>query len=194
MGFKKRAIIALFSFLGGIKLSSYNSGKFEVQQWILNNVEEGSTCLDVGACDGIWYNLVGEHLQMDAVEVFEPNIRDNHLEEKYNRVFNMNIKDCAYLYYDCIIFGDIIEHLTVEDAQRVLKYAEEHSKHIIVAVPFLFKQGELYGNKYEIHIQDDLTKKLFDERYPGYEVLWENDQYAYYHKQNEIKFYFYKKI
>lgn len=175
-------------------MSSYSEGKTEVKEWILENIEEGSTCLDVGACDGVWYNLVGEHLQMDAVEVYEPNINSYDLKDKYNKVFNMNIKDCYYFYYDCIIFGDVLEHLTVEDAQKVLKYAEDHTKHIIIAIPFLFEQGALYGNKYEIHIQDDLTKELFDKRYPGYEILWENDKYAYYHKENHPKIYFSKKI
>ena len=35
----------------------------------------------------------------------------------------------------------------------------------MIAVPFLYKQGVLYGNPYKIHLQDDLTPALFEERY-----------------------------
>ena len=61
--------------------------------------------------------------------------------------------------------------MTVEQAQKVLAYAKPRCKDIIIAVPFLFSQGELFGNKYEIHIQNDLTPEIFEQRYPGFEML-----------------------
>ena len=127
--------------------------------------------------------LICAALLMDAVEIFEPNVRNHKLAEKYDNVFVGDIKDYKYDWYDLIIFGDVIEHMTVEDAQQVLRYAWTRCRDMIVAVPWLYKQDAIYGNKWEIHIQDDLTPALFEERYPGFEILVNtNMNYAYYHK------------
>lgn len=166
-------------------MASYAYGKQEIVQWLQTNFRKGDTCLDVGACDGIWYDMLSDFFNMDAVEIFTDNIIKHDLENKYNQVFNVNIVDLQYNYYDCIIFGDVIEHLNIDDAQKVLKYAESRCKDMIIAVPYNYRQGPLYNNPYERHIQDDLTDELFQQRYPGYVSLWQNDLYAYYHKANK---------
>ena len=90
-------------------MASYESGKKEVCKWIRDNFRKGSTCLDVGACDGNWYERLGDWLEMDAVEIFEPYIEANDLRQKYNRVFTGSISDYEYDHYDLIIFGDVID-------------------------------------------------------------------------------------
>lgn len=166
-------------------MASYKDGKKEIREMILQEFPRGASCLDVGACDGEYWNLLNDHLVMDAVEVFIPNIERNHLIEKYNIVHPVNIVGFEYDFYDVIIFGDIIEHLTVKDAQAVLEYAKSHSNMVIVAVPFLYKQGPIYGNPYEEHIQFDLTDEVFRERYSGFKLAFSfNNKYGYYiHKR-----------
>ena len=56
----------------------------------------------------------------------------------------------------------------------------------MIAIPYQYKQGEIFNNKAEIHIQDDLTPELFDERYPGYIRFFNYNHCAYYWK--EIKY------
>ena len=162
-------------------MSSFEQGKEFMAGWIRGRFDDGATCLDVGACDGNWWNRVGGFLTMDAVEIWQPNVDRHQLEQKYRRVWCMDVADLEYEYYDLIIFGDVIEHMDVEKAQKVLAYAREHSKDFIVAVPWQYKQGICYGNQWEIHIQDDLTPEIFAERYPGMEPIWQNERYAYYH-------------
>ena len=165
-------------------MASYDYGKEEVVRWATEHFKQYSKCLDVGACDGKWYNLLGKYFNMYAVEVFEPNIVNHKLREKYQKVYACNIVDFRYSWYDLIIFGDVIEHLTVKDAQCVLKYASTRCKDMIIGVPFLYKQDAIYGNPYERHIQDDLTRELFEKRYPGFELILQPvDDYAYYHKK-----------
>lgn len=165
-------------------MASYDYGKPEIIAWIKEHFEQGATCLDVGACDGKWADLLGGYMTIDAVEVFAPNITANNLQSKYRAVFNSNIIDIKYDHYDLVLFGDVIEHMTVEDAQTVLEYARGHSTDLIVGVPFLYVQGELYGNPWERHIQDDLTPQLVAERYPSLElILSPAHDYAYYHER-----------
>ena len=162
-------------------MSSQSLGKAIVCDWIRENVAKGSTCLDVGACDGVWWNALNEHLNMDAVEVFERNIEVHRLREKYTNVIAADVRGLQYGDYDIIIFGDVLEHMTVEEAQACLKYAEAHSKIIIVALPFMWRQGEIYGNPYERHVQDDLTEANVKERYPELTPIVKFVQYAYYY-------------
>lgn len=160
-------------------MASLDSGKSEVVAWIREHFPTGEI-LDVGACDGKWRDYLPEYI-MDAVEVWTPSAEA--IKDKYRTVFNENIVGLKYKRYDLIIFGDIIEHLSVKDAQTVLEYAKGKCKDMIVAVPFLYPQGELYGNPYERHIQDDLTEEIFKERYKGFEPIWSDKSYCYYHKE-----------
>lgn len=160
-------------------MGSYNEGKAEVCRWIREHFPPDSILLDVGPSDGKWRGLLPEYV-MDAVEVFEPYTKSL---KGYREIFIADIKDFEYPWYDLVIMGDVLEHLTVEDAQKVLKWADTHCRDIVISVPFEYVQGAVNGNIHEIHIQDDLTAELFAERYPGYDVLCRPlSDYCYYHK------------
>ena len=128
--------------------------------------------------------LTDKDAVIDAVEVFEPNIIKYKLEMKYNNVYNTDIKDFKYDFYDIIIFGDVLEHLDVKDAQNVLKYAYSRCREMIVALPYNFEQDIVEDNVYEIHKQPDLTPENVLERYPMLKLLIGNDKYGYYVKDD----------
>ena len=161
-------------------MSSYFYGKPEICAWIRKWFPREASILDVGACDGLWRRLLPDYPNMDAVEAYAP-----HMAElaNYRKAFLADIRGFEYAYYDLIIFGDIIEHLTPDEARAVLEYARPRCRDLIIAVPYQYEQGAIYGNPYEVHIQDDLTPELFEERFPGFEVLLRAaDDYCYYHK------------
>lgn len=168
-------------------MGSYNKGKDVAAKWARDNFNQGATCLDVGACNGKWFDLLGDHFVMDAVEVWEPYAQKYKLAEKYKNVFIKDIRQFNYSFYDLIIFGDVIEHMTVEEAQHVLAYASDHCQNMLVAVPFLYEQGAKNNNPFEIHQQPDLTPELFNERYPGFNPVFIVEDYAYFVKHREVK-------
>lgn len=164
-------------------MSSLNTGKPEMIEWIKGHFQKGETCLDVGACDGKWSDLLGGYLTIDAIEIFAPNIHKHKLTDKYRTVYCGDIRGFKYgQEYDLIIFGDVLEHMTVEDAQAVLKYALPRCRDLIVAVPYQWVNRANYGNKYEIHLQDDLTPELVKQRYPELKPFKIYDRYGYYTK------------
>lgn len=167
-------------------MGSLNKGKKEAVQWIKENFEKGAECLDVGACNGKWFDLVGDYLTMDAIEIWMPNIRKYELVKKYRMVICSDIIKANYLFYDLIIFGDVLEHMSVSEAQKVIEYARPRCRDMLIAIPFLYEQGAKNGNPFEIHIQDDLTPELFEQRYPGFKPIFMSDNYAYYVKNNNI--------
>lgn len=162
-------------------MSSYYFGKDIVCAWIRENFSAGTEILDVGACDGIWRQLLPEYI-MDAVEIHGPNADRLH---GYRKVFRRDVDGLDYEHYDLIIFGDVIEHMDVEKAQRVLSYARPRCRDMVVAVPFLYPQDAFGGNPWEKHLQPDLTAEIFAARYPGFSVLCDTGlNYCYYHKEN----------
>ena len=121
---------------------SYPYFKKEVTQYLKDNFPTTAKVLDVGAGCGTYYEHLKDYFKdIEAVEVFEPNIKNFNLEQKYKKVYNINILDFKYDYYDIIIFGDILEHLETAEAQQVLDYAFDRCKELIVAVPYLYPQG-----------------------------------------------------
>ena len=162
-------------------MKSYPYFKKEIASYLIDRFSNKCSVLDVGAGDGIYYDLIGDYFtKMDAVEIYMPNIKKYKLEWKYRTVYNTDIREFKYEQYDIIIFGDVLEHLEVEEAQKVLEYALKRCREIVVAVPYCYKQGEIEGNKYEIHKQDDLTKENVLERYPYLKLLYGNEEYGYY--------------
>lgn len=162
-------------------MSSYYFGKDIVCAWIREHFSAGAEILDVGACDGIWRQLLPEYT-MDAVEIHGPNADRLH---GYRKVFRSDVDGLDYEHYDLIIFGDVIEHMDVEKAQRVLAYARPRCRDMVVAVPFLYPQDAFGGNPWEKHLQPDLTAEIFAARYPGFSVLCDTGMnYCYYHKEN----------
>lgn len=164
-------------------MGSYDFGKNEVSAWVQERFQASATILDVGACDSKWRRILPEYPAMDAVEVF-----DGYLDrlQGYRQIYHTDICDFRYDWYDLIIFGDVIEHLTVDQAQAVLRYAWPRCRDMVVAVPWLYYQGPVNGNVHEIHIQDDLTLELFDQRYPGFKVLCHpREDYCYFVKGDD---------
>ena len=164
-------------------MGSFNEGKEEAIRWIKDNFNEGDTCLDVGACNGKWADLLGGYLTIDGIEIYRPYIERYNIIDKYRSLFNRDIREFEYEHYDLIIFGDVLEHMSTKDAQKVIKYADSRCKNMIVAGPYEYPQGAKRGNPYEVHIQDDLTPEIFDKRYPGFVCIYHTDNYAYYVKE-----------
>ena len=163
--------------------TSYSTYKKEIGEFLKGKYDKDASILDVGAGEGTWLPYLNDYFwNFEAVEIFAPNIINYDLKHKYKKVYNIDIKDFEYDYYDIIIFGDIIEHLEVEEADKVLRYAFNRCSDLIVAVPYLNPQGVEEGNIYEIHKQDDLTDKIMKERYPYLFCIYRNEVYGYYVK------------
>lgn len=129
--------------------------------------------LDVGAGQGKYRALLPEYDIVDAIEVFEPYVEQNNLRELYNHVYICDVVDFVdvglaadYLRDTVVIMGDVLEHLTCDDARYVLDRIYPHATEIIVVVPYEYPQGEEDGNVHQEHLQDDLTVEIMAKVYP----------------------------
>jgi SAM-dependent methyltransferase len=144
----------------------------DVKQYLVENFDPSSTILDIGCGHGFYIKLLKDYFQkFDAVEVWQPYIEEYKLTEMYDNVFNVNILDFEFDHYDIIIMGDILEHLSREDAKNILNRLKDKCKELIVVVPYYLPQDEVFGNKYEIHLQPDLDDAIMAEHYPMLEMI-----------------------
>lgn len=160
---------------------SYPDFKNEVIVHLNSVLDKSARILDVGPGSGGYYQLLENHgFSLDAVEIHEPYLEMFELRKKYNHVYVANITDFDYTDYDYLIFGDILEHLAVHDAQKIIKDITQRGKKCLVAVPYQFVQGPEFNNVYEAHIQDDLTPEIMVDRYPELRILFINHRCGYY--------------
>lgn len=155
---------------------SYGDFKSAISDHIKKNIDDNTRILDVGPGSGT-YGARLKDWNIEAVEIFEPYVQMFNLNQFYKKVHIGDIRTFDVSQYDYIIMGDVLEHLTQNEATEVLN--RMWNKKVMVAVPYLFEQGEEMGNIYETHHQPDLTDELMQSRY-GLKPLYTNERYGYY--------------
>lgn len=157
---------------------SYPAHYASVVNLIKSNFNPANTSIiDIGCGSGTYRDLLPEYT-MDGIEVYEKYINDFRLRDRYRNIFNVNVTDYKFSgkTHNLAIMGDVLEHLSVEDAKKVLKGIEDAGISIVVQVPYLYEQGIYDGNEHEIHLQPDLTHEVFLDRYAefGFSFLTED--------------------
>jgi hypothetical protein len=138
---------------------SSETGKDFIKEWF--KAHSFKSVLDVGPGWATYSKLLRtEGVLWNGVEIHEPYIEEFDLKSHYDKIFVSDIVDFKYQQkYDVIIFGDIIEHISKEEAKRVLLYARSHSNYIIISIPLDEETGapndninaKYWDNPYEIH-------------------------------------------
>lgn len=167
--------------------TSFSFGKKETITFIEKTCpDRTSRVLDVGPGRGIYNKLLKEkgYREIDAVEVYLPYIEAFGLRKIYRNVFHRNVVGFEYDRYNLVIMGDVVEHLYPGDARRVVGYAQQHSDLVVIAVPYLLEQVGCQLDGSGDHRQPDLTRAIFLERYPGFELLIDSDQLGVFYSLN----------
>jgi glycosyltransferase involved in cell wall biosynthesis len=116
----------------------------------------------VGAGTGIYSELLRGKLQgthFTAIEIWEPYITQFVLDTKYDVVINADIREFVpQQRYGIIMLGDILEHMTKEEAVDIYNKLLNFSEFVIISIPIIYYPQDAYmGNPYEKHIKDDWT-------------------------------------
>lgn len=99
------------------------------------------TVLDVGAGAGAYGDLirgVNPDIHVTGIEPFYPYTKRFDLDSRYDTVY---VQDIEYFLiksvknYDLVIFGDVLEHLPLEDALAVIQEIKKRCKFLYISIP-----------------------------------------------------------
>lgn len=146
-----------------------------------------STVVDIGAGSGTYARLIrGQDLQAcahwTAIEAWEPYIHKYGLETLYDQVLIGDVRHLAWPTFraDLVIAGDVLEHMTREQATTVLRRIKQAAANLIVSVPVLhLAQGVVNGNPYETHVDHWTPQAMAAELGVGILDSWIGDTLAY---------------
>lgn len=136
---------------------STNAGKqFFKQQ--LDRHPDIQTVIDIGSGSGTYTQYRKPNQKWIALEIWGPYIEQYELKRKYDHVIigdarYTTLPDGIVLHPTLTIFGDILEHLSVDDAEAVIgRWAGDY---VYISSPIgNVPQGAWGGNPYETHLHD----------------------------------------
>ena len=154
----------------------------ETKPWILEKIRQykPKTILDVGAGSGTYVTMLKKNgytrAAVDAVEVWEPYVKEFNLHSKYRRVYQTDIRDFDKYNHDLVIFGDILEHMSVEDALQVWDTASKYCAHAVISIPIIhYHQHAINGNPYEEHVKEDWSHQEVLDTFPNIVDSWQGE-------------------
>lgn len=131
------------------------------------------TILDVGAGAGFGSDTLRSKCHtIEAIEGYKEGIELWNLHSKYDMVHACLLQDFKFEHkYDFALMSDILEHVTIQEAQDFLKKLRENVTQILVVVPYESANGRNMVNPLEYHKQPDLTEAVMKERYPELQCI-----------------------
>lgn len=142
-------------------------GKDVIGDWLRPHKESIKHVLDIGIGSGTYYNVFGHpkgilsHANWTGIEVWLPYIDRFNLREKYDVIINQDARTLDYSVFnrfDVVFLGDVLEHMTKDQAVALIDKVSKLSNRIIISIPIIhLPQGAAEGNPYEVHVKDDWT-------------------------------------
>ena len=162
---------------------SSNSGKKYIK-----NIVSRLPCqkmLDIGCGCGTYAKMFPD-AHWTGVEIWKPYVEQYGLNNLYRKLY---LQDARIWepddHYDVAFAGDVLEHMTVDEAKNLMDRLKSCADTVVVSIPIgHYPQGEYEGNPYETHITDNWA----DE-----EVQRAFGEPSWFHVDNEIGVYVWSK-
>lgn len=166
----------LYSFITSEKNmpSSSRRGKKWISNVVnkINAIKPIKNVLDIGVGRGTYSNLFKNQLPNSTwvgIEVWKEYIDKYELNEKYDVLIN---DDARHIKYDDLttgdlaFAGDVLEHMTKQEAVELTDNILSKHSCLIVSIPIIFyPQGAAEGNPYEVHVKPDWSDEEFLETF-----------------------------
>jgi cyclopropane fatty-acyl-phospholipid synthase-like methyltransferase len=163
--------------------SSSKEGKSIIREWIEEFSLEVHTVMDLGVGEGTYHkffcrkNPILKHAKWIGIEVWQPYIELYSLETTYNHIEQNDIRLVDYQKFgtiDLVFAGDVLEHMTKEEAVSLIKKLSANAKRVIISIPIVhYPQDEVDGNPFERHVKDDWSHQEMLETFPQITKFWQ---------------------
>lgn len=145
--------------------TSLSTGKAETLAWFTENKNSINRILDIGTGCGTYIDLIkfNNNICVDAewigVEAWQNYINEFNLTNKYNQIINQDARTLDWNSlgkFSVVIAGDVLEHMTKDEAIQLVETALNHCDTMIISIPIIhMPQDAVNGNPFEIHVKDD---------------------------------------
>jgi hypothetical protein len=136
---------------------SSSEGKDLSIDWIKSM--QPNNILDVGVGYGVYSRLIRDtelNVTIDGIEAWEPYIQAFDLNSIYDNLYNVDVRNWDNFNYDLVILGDVLEHMTKDEAIAIWDKVSKSAKYAIISIPIIhYPQNEPGGNPYQEHIKED---------------------------------------
>lgn len=143
---------------------SSRAGKLEILKWFQDNESNITRILDIGVGSGTYAKLLKNNnvcvnTEIIGIEAWKPYIEQFALDLLYTKIINQDVRSISWKdlgNFDVAIAGDVLEHMTKEEAIELVKKILEISETIIISIPIVYMpQDEYEGNPFEVHVKPD---------------------------------------
>ncbi len=146
---------------------------------------QDNSILDVGAGSGTYSDLLRSKLpgtEFTALEVWEPYLSEFHLENKYNAILPIDVRQFTPdTKYGITLLGNVLEYMNKEEAVEVYRKLVAASHFVILSIPLIqYPQDPSRDNPYEKQQKSDWSHE---------EVLATFDNLVLHRQENEIGIY-----
>lgn len=162
--------------------ASAKEGKTEILSWVNNINHDFKKVLDLGVGKGTYSRLFRKrpsklsNARWIGVEAWEPYIEQFDLRSQYHEIINKDIRLLDYpalAPVDIVIAGDVLEHVTKQEAINIVDKVLQISPYMIISIPIIhYPQGPWQGNQYEIHVKDDWSHQEMMSTFPQIKQYW----------------------
>ena len=163
--------------------TSSKEGKDIIRNWVTEFSSDIHTVLDLGVGAGTYKAFYADKKNRplkDAtwigIEAWKPYIIQFKLEEYYDKIINADIREVDYESLDkidLVFIGDVLEHISKDDAVVLIKKLLCIANKIIISIPIIFHpQGEINNNPFEVHVKEDWSHLEMLETFPEITKSW----------------------
>jgi len=151
-------------------------GKPQIKEWLKSINIEHNKVLDIGAGAGTYPALYRDSLKdckWVGIEIWEPYKIKYELEKQYDTLLIGDARSMQFNYYDVCFLGDVLEHMTKEEAVSLVRKLKDSCTYIIISIPIIdYPQDTINGNPYEVHIKDDWSHEEVIQTFPDVKKFW----------------------
>ena len=132
----------------------------------------GSFVIDFGAGEGKWGKLLKTKVaHISGVEVWAAYISKYNLRRHYDEIYNVDLRSIDFSNehglilenkYDTAILGDVLEHMSKDDATKFLNDLKSKVSTIYLTIPITIciQDGNVLGNPFETHCYQWSDKEI----------------------------------
>jgi len=152
------------------------NSSYEGKEWssfFVQSVSESiKSVLDIGAGQGTYYHVLNKYIPetvWSCVEAWQPYIDNFGLKNFYTNIYNEDVRtfDVSGHLYDLVIAGDVLEHMSKDEALAVFAKFKSICKYFIISIPIIkWPQDAINDNSYEIHVKDDWSHNEVMKSFP----------------------------